>query len=48
MSIKTDLLKNSYSQYVGIDGIIASWLGTGKMFIKKDVVMYENENTNMS
>lgn len=33
MSIKTDLLNDSYSQYVGIDGIIANLLGTGKMFI---------------
>lgn len=33
MSTKTDLLKNSYSQYVGIYGIIANLLGTGKMFI---------------
>lgn len=39
MSVKTDLLKNGYSQYVGIDGIIADLLGTGKMFINKVVVM---------
>lgn len=38
--------QNNYSQYVGIDGIIANLLGTGKMFIKKDVVMYEKENEN--
>lgn len=39
MSTNTDLLKNRYLQYVGIDGIIANLLGTGKMFINKGVVM---------